>query len=313
MSIADRFEEVLSRADGQILPLAHSQLRLFVQNSQGRPSLVVDVAGVIEQHIDGSRGVRVVKDERSATQTYLRFICESQGMSGQFAALVEALLRAASLGSDPDQALRRLIAAYEEFRLFMSSRRGRLGEEAIRGLFGELLMVRELVRSGMSPHAVMLGWQGPFGGAQDFVLADGLLIEVKTMRPQNLKIRIASPEQLDGRGGDLSLAVVSLNESAEGGVAFLDLISRVREELEPSFDAGRLFQEALDTTGLKADDDDYYARWRFEIGEWRAFGVVEGFPRIASCDVPLGVADLRFSLLVDQLAPFARPLTWTSS
>jgi hypothetical protein len=230
-------------------------------------------------------------------------------MSGQFAALVEALLRAAALGAGPDQALRRLIAAYEEFRLFMSSRRGRLGEESIRGLFGELLMVRELVGWGMTPHAVMLGWQGPFGGAQDFVLANGLLIEVKSMRPQNLKIRIASPEQLDGRGGDLSLAVVSLDRSVDGGMALLDLISLVREDLEPSFDAVRLFQEALDATGLEAEDE-YYFGWRFDIGEWKAFGVVDGFPKIDPDAMPLGVVDIRFSVLIDQLAPFARPLPW---
>lgn len=307
--ISARLREVLELPSGRVLPIAHPTLRVFAQNVSGHPAIVVDHPGDIEAFIDGSRGIRVVKERRAQDQTYLRFESESEGPSALFSTLVETLLES-SAAAGKDSALSSLLAAFDDFKSMLASRRGRLGESAVRGLYAELALLEELLDSGVGEHDVMLAWHGPFGGAKDFVLAEGESIEVKSARRLLHRVQISSVDQLESRGDILTLAVLVLDQRVDGGGdALLDRIAAVRARLSNDVSAKRLFEDALEALSFD-EADDYYASWRFDVGEWVAFSVSDDFPRIRLADVPLGVLDVRFRLDTDQLADYVVPAPW---
>ena len=307
--ISARIEEVLALPYGRVLPIAHPRLRAFSQNVGGRPAIVIDYPGPIDAYIDGSRGVRVVNEQRGLQQTYLRFESESEGASALFAALVETLLTSSAEASEED-ALARLLAAFEDFKLLLASRRGRLSENAVRGLFAELVLIEQLLDSGLSNHEAMLAWHGPFGAAKDFVLSDNRSIEVKSIRRLLHRVRITSVDQLDPRGDDLTLAVLVLDQRVDGGgESIIGRIRRLRNRLDGDLIAQPLFEDALAALDLD-ETDDYYASWRFDVGEWSAFEVRDGFPRIRLEEILPGVLDVTFRLDVDHLADFAVAPPW---
>jgi len=309
MAASDRLRAVLELSPLQILPIPHQTLRVLAQNVYGRPAVVVDVPHDIPEYIDGTRGIRVLK-ERRAAGTYLRFESESDGLSALFTSLVDILLEATAGATTGADALARLLRAFEEFKTMLSARGDRLGENAIRGLFAELTLVESMLERGANPQQTMLAWQGPYRDAKDFILPGGSAIEVKSIRRQKHRVQISSVDQLDPRGELLTLAVLPIDQRVDGaGVPLLARIASVRQHLATDPRALSMYSDALEA--LRFDEsNDYYATWRFDIGEWMWFHVSDDFPRISADDVPDGVLDVTFRLDTDALDAYAAEAPW---
>ncbi len=171
-----------------------------------------------------------------------------------------------------------------------------------RGLYGELLILEQIVSPAVGPAAAVSAWTGPARAHQDFQLPNGA-VEVKTTagkRPQRLTI--TNERELDASHLQvLLLAFVILDERLGGtGESLNERVDRVRAL---SFPAGNL-DARLTEYGYLGEHHDLYDEPRYSVRGSEFWHVTEGFPCIVEADLPPGVGDVRYQLSVEALQPF---------
>ncbi|TCR15405.1 PD-(D/E)XK motif protein [Streptomyces sp. BK205] len=172
-----------------------------------------------------------------------------------------------------------------------------LSAEARRGLYGELLVLGNVLLPSLAQSEAVEAWTGPTGTNQDFQLA-GVAIETKASvakRPRS--IRIASERQLDGTGTPaLLLALAQLDERRGGsGESLNRRVEGIRQRLTSPAARAR-FDSLLIQVGYLPGHRDLYEEPRYTLRELRFWHVREGFPRLVESDLPEGIGDCTYHL-----------------
>lgn len=225
-----------------------------------------------------------------------------------FYALVNDVVDDLSVASDDIKAMKLLTTRLELWEQLLQPEDGRgISPAKRRGLFGEILVLQELIRAH-GPHSdVVFGWVGAEQQHQDFQYTD-LAIEVKataTLQPQTLSI--SSERQLDGTGVDrLALAHASLDERQGGlGTSLNDIIEEVRTELAPNPRGQQYFMRKVFRLGWLPTDEALYSEPHYSLRSplvW--YEITEGFPRITESMCPEGVGKVSYAIQVAALQPF---------
>lgn len=176
---------------------------------------------------------------------------------------------------------------------------GVLSTEEEIGLFGELLVLQNLLDDGVSEFNALESWAGPDDGLHDFLLGDGA-IEVKTtMAPAGFMARIANLDQLDDSlHQPLYVAAVRLAQLSEGAT-LPDLIDQVAGLLEDP-GASALLNSRLVSAGYMDITRTEYTR-RFRCSELTYRIVGDDSPRLTRSSVPAAIHEARYSLDLDSL------------
>ena len=98
---------------------------------------------------------------------------------------------------------------------------GVLSVEEIRGLFGELNFLQQLLDHARTEHDALASWEGPESTQQDFIF-DNTVLKVKTLsgRERN-SVRISSEDQLDSLNDRFFLKAGRLSEPQNQTELFL--------------------------------------------------------------------------------------------
>ena len=194
-------------------------------------------------------------------------------------------------------------------RLLSRGPRRILDDQAIRGLIGELLFIRDELYPRFRARAVDY-WQGPDRLPQDFVVG-GYLFEVKTHLVGDApKVSIASQSQLWGAGAPLFLIVIPLahcGRHSAGVVTLPELVDELASQLEG--------KPQLETFEARLADFGYvpypeYLDDTYAPGPSSCFDVRDGFPRIISGAIPDGVDDVRYAIRMDACEPYRTQPDW---
>lgn len=207
----------------------------------------------------------------------VRFIdleCTETSLSQVFAGLADDVIRRVERGAESAQALLAALGEWRKlFRPFPA-----MTEEAARGLFGELYILKELARR--NPFYAVESWVGPLGNRHDFETPNGD-VEVKTSQREGLDVVISSLGQLDPPSvGDLWLVRIRVETNPHGRslgevVEELARCGVPREDLVP-----RIAEAGFH---VDLDPDEH----RFEvIGDPHAWMVDSEFPGLRSADIP---------------------------
>jgi hypothetical protein len=312
MSVDAALRHVLSNGANAVVKIRHSWLRIFAQNVQGQPGLLLELDDPLPHYIDGGKGfsVQAGTGQGAFVGNYIRIVSSTSEVTPAFVALSSYLIDESNKSGSAGASLSDFFQALEEFRDFLSKPRGRLGEDLIRGLTAELILLRELTDQLGSIANALQRWNGPYGNSKDFIFPAGHCVEVKSARRPTLEVNISSIDQLETPNVSLQLAVLPMerSESADDeSIGLVDLLEELAGEARTDPQANRLWVQALDGLGLE-HSDPYYAEWRFRVGDWLAFDVVNGFPRLRAAEIPAGVAGVQYKLRVDALADFASVL-----
>jgi Putative PD-(D/E)XK family member, (DUF4420) len=184
------------------------------------------------------------------------------------------------------------IRAWQNF--MEKGRTGLLSEEAEVGLFGELVVLKDIIDGGMHPSDALDAWQGPLDGLQDFFIGAGA-IEVKaTLSPQGFPAKISSLDQLDEtQRQPLFLAGVRLALGL--GQTLTEFAAELREALKGDVAASATFESRLMQAGFLSIHADKYVRQFTVAGT--VCKVIEGeFPRLTRTNVAVGVTNARYEI-----------------
>lgn len=315
LSLKAVFEHVLDAPSGRMVVIGQAPFMFAAVNANSRASLFVRVSLAPSQVVSDGQGF-TVKATRSGANDYVQISAADSGLPSLFLKLVEYVLERVSAAATADEGVEVLIRSIDEYRRFVGQRRGRLPEALVRGTFAELLFLRTLIASGLNPDDAVTAWRGPWAktglGVHDFTFADGRGIEVKSTHQPPGTIRVSSPSQLVPSGQPLDLLVLPLEDAADHSKGAIPFRQYALETGEAISIAGPLAAEKWDAAleALTLDlSDEWYDRYRFLPGEWRRFKVNHGFPHLDIPSLPAGIVEVRYSLELLRLTPFAAPFS----
>ncbi len=224
-----------------------------------------------------------------------------------FVGLCLELARLSERAESETEALSLFYKSLNQWRTFFQRPAPRsFSAEEQRGLVAELWFAINALAMEHPASQVLKSWKGPYGAPQDFRLDNGTLVEVKAVHVESRSVKISSAEQLDPSGGDeLVLALIGLEETenvAEGSVSLPSLVSDFFTLLSGVDDDTIGLEDRL--KNLRVGDTYMNYPQRYSILSIRYYRVSEGFPRVQTESVPLGVDQLQYRIQISALRDY---------
>lgn len=277
---------------------AEPSLAVAVDHDGHRHLLVpIPLHGKIRSGLDGpvlQLRKRPLEDDETY-QTYADLACLRTDLNDLFTELcVDVVGAAGKLTENPVKALYRVL---DRWKALFQTQGAPLGIEQLAGLFGELLVLQQLLERDSSAHRL---WRGPEGHHHDFS-AGNTAVEVKTSTAsEGRRPRIHGLDQLDApEGGTLSLAWFRLSRTArsDSSIGFLGLLDRVLRLCDDESALRELLAEA----GYRPVDAEQYRETYFKVDEEMWYEVVPGFPKLTTrtlvaANVPVSVVDVEYTI-----------------
>jgi len=177
-----------------------------------------------------------------------------------------------------------------------------LTPEQQKGLFGELLLMDELLQLGYPATDIVDAWTGPAFSDQDYDFGR-VRVEVKMTTAKNPVLAITSERQLqDIPDTSLYLILYTADISRGAGLSLPELVARIRSIL-PAGSLTELYVDKLTSAGYYHVDEEFYMQ-TYIITRQRIFMVTDGFPRIQTEDLPSGVRDVAFKIELSACEPY---------
>jgi hypothetical protein len=210
--------------------------------------------------------------------------------------------------SQVDEYSNHFIQAFYRWSEFFEDRKSDLlSEEAIKGIMGELLILKLLITAQDRPEINFLlkAWTGLYDKGNDFELENKNL-EVKTKSPSGFDVRISSEFQLQASPGKgLELFVVSLLSDFTVGIHIRDLIIEIKKLVQESSGDNTILWKALSQKNITAKNVSQYDRYRFKPVNCISYNCGdEDFPKLNRSNIPEEISGLKYTLRTNLLTSF---------
>ncbi|WP_165824380.1 PD-(D/E)XK motif protein [Micromonospora globispora] len=306
----------------RLFPRSSHDILMAVQQPTGRRVLLIRVPESVGKAVAGrhptlpsTRGLAMQFATAPDGSTELRIVLTAHDRREVFNPLIADVAVTAQAADRPDEALTVAIERFEHWRhLLQSIRDTGLGDEARRGLFGELVLLRDHLLAVLAPQHAVSGWRGPTGAHQDFEL-QSCAIEVKTGTGKSPRsIVIASERQLDDAAVDhLLLAYLSVDERRGGsGESLNAVVDSVREAMATT-ETRTEFNDLLVRAGYLSEHRHLYDDIRYTVRQTDFWHVTANFPRIVESDLRPGVGDCRYRISTVGLDQYGVSAEWVAS
>ncbi|HAV53846.1 MAG TPA: PD-(D/E)XK motif protein [Aequorivita sp.] len=176
-----------------------------------------------------------------------------------------------------------------------------LSDEAQRGLYGEAYFLRIYLNNASNKIHCLKSWLGPEKSIQDFQFSNWA-VEVKTTHGNNhQKIHITSERQLDDDIVEkIFLYHLSLDIRVGNGESLNQILEEIAEILSDNTAALNLFKLKLLESGFYEIHKPLYEERGYNIRQENIYRVSGNFPRITEKQIPIGVGDVRYSIVLSE-------------
>lgn len=210
--------------------------------------------------------------------------------------------------SDVDVYAKVFIQTFNKWSAFFEDEGSdRLTENIIKGLFGELQVLKDLVvdTDSSKVNSVLDSWKGPYDTGHDFVL-DNKDIEVKTKDLTKPDVSISSETQLEevyGKG--LELLVLSVEQDLVNGFSLKDKFYQVKELVVGMGGDTAILIRAIRQKGLTHNNMHEYDNFRFKLRCEEIYDCLkDGFPRLIKANIDKSITNVKYDLNLKNLEGF---------
>lgn len=246
--------------------------------------------------------IETLPDERDKSKKFLLIILLNKQHKDIFSTLCEDLIFGISDVSTEQTLVEKLLERLAKWQsLFEKVGKQGLSDEAQRGLFGEIFFLRFFLTNNSDKNYCVKSWLGPEKSIQDFQYSNWA-VEVKTTHGNNhQKIHITSERQLDDSIIEkIFLFHLSLDVRVGNGESLNILIDEVLELLNDNTMASNLFKLKLLESGYYDIHKPLYDERGYTIRQENIYRVTGNFPRITENQIPIGVGDVRYSIVLSE-------------
>lgn len=239
------------------------------------------------------KGVNIYKVFHSIYNSHYLVIENKRGKSPHIFKLftVDLIEKLSDTSIAKEEKIRDVIYDWQEF--FKHSSLEHLSTNAEKGLFGELLLIDELIENYQLD--ILLGWSGPEKSTLDFLFKQ-MGVEVKTTESVGSPvITISSIEQLDDRvREDVYLKVYRLYKEGLEGRTLVELVQRITRKIETN--RGRIiFESKLARVGYYPEHALLY-QTRWGVRKSSTYHIASDFPRLRKDRLPIGICDVSYKI-----------------
>lgn len=221
-----------------------------------------------------------------------------------FAQLAADIASVAAEKETADKKLTAILNRLALWRRFLQNRTGKMSEEEVRGLIGELSVLGSLLQIRGVDFSLE-AWKGPSGELHDFRLPY-LRIEVKSWCNDSLpRIFISDPSQIVyDEASPVWIAAAQISKSQTIGRT----LSEWTGELATSMDVSQteLYYSLLADYGFLAAQSELYTD-RYAVIETVFYAVTASFPRIDSGAIPPAICSVKYAIDLNAIASHAKP------
>jgi hypothetical protein len=246
--------------------------------------------------------IETLPDERDKSKKFLLILLLNKQHKDIFSTLCEDLIFGVSDVTTEQTLVEKLLERLAKWQsLFEKVGKQGLSDEAQRGLYGEVYFLRLLLNNSTDKNHCLKSWLGPERSIQDFQHSNWA-VEVKTTHGNNhQKIHITSERQLDDSIIEkIFLYHLSLDVRVGNGVPLNALIDEVSELLTDNTMASNLFQLKLLESGYYDIHKPLYGEIGYTIRQENIYRVLGSFPRITESQIPIGVGDVKYSIVLSE-------------
>lgn len=181
-----------------------------------------------------------------------------------------------------------------------------LDKQEIKGLVGELLILKECLLTRWGEERAVQAWMGPLLGHKDFEI-DNTWYEVKSVNENAIQVKISSFEQLESEEKG-HLVVVRLEDTSTVAENSININKLVLEIISLISDVENLnvLQMKLDNIGYSFDEE--YNSWNFLYKGRQSYYVDNKFPRIRKKDVDNAIGNAQYTIMLDGIERFKEDL-----
>nr|WP_321297715.1 PD-(D/E)XK motif protein [uncultured Sphaerochaeta sp.] len=226
-----------------------------------------------------SRNIKCYEDIGHDGYTRVHFTLLEENQTPSFLVLCQDLISTSETANTEDELLPVVLDRLILWKAMLDSSSQSI--EAYQGLFGELLIIRNLISQGRSPDDVISSWTGPDGDEQDFVFND-CWYEIKTIKHSAMTVSISSAGQLDRMEPKGFLQIIKVKKCDipnENSLSVKSLVSMIKNEDLSNFPLVKSnFENKLVTFryAVMAADDKYW----FDVMDIDSYLVTDDFPKI---------------------------------
>lgn len=223
-----------------------------------------------------------------------------------FALLCEDLISSISEFTNQDKIVLEILNRFEKWKSLLTNvNKNGLSPEAQRGLFGELFLLRKILNNSINLTEAIISWVGAEKEVRDFQ-SGTWAIEVKTSHGNNhQKVMISSERQLDNINLEhLFLYHISLEKLNNSGETLNHLIDSIKDLLSGQIVAYNKFLIKIYEAGYLDIQREQYDSIGYHIRDENFYIVENEFPRICEKDTPIGVGDIKYSIILSQCGDY---------
>ncbi|GAA6172023.1 hypothetical protein NBRC116592_16930 [Colwellia sp. KU-HH00111] len=246
--------------------------------------------------------------EYFADRSYLVMTLLDSEFNSLFDDLILSLFNAIKEIEDVTTYSKVFIQTFYQWVLFFSPEYfDKLSKDIIKGLYGELIVLKELILDSDSYdiNDILAGWVGPYDQGHDFIY-DDTNIEVKTKDRKKVSVRLSSEHQLEVEAGKgLILAVVSVDEDFINGRSLKMLLQELKQLTLERLGDLSIILKALLQKGLTLHNAGEYDNYRFRAITIHDYNCLEeGFPKITSVTIPSSISNVKYDLNLTDMSKY---------
>lgn len=196
---------------------------------------------------------------------------------------------------------------YKWSEFFDDKKSEKLSQDIIKGLFGELFTLKELIKDSDSLHLndLLNSWKGPYDKGHDFEL-DQKNIEVKTKEISKSSVKISSEHQLEvDMDKPLELLVISVETNHIKGQSISDLLADTKDIIINKLGDYSIVLTALSQKNITSQNIFQYDNYKFEAIEEVVYDCMQSnFPKLTKTNTPKAIGSIQYTLHLHYLSEF---------
>lgn len=282
----------------------------WIKSSNGAPGILIkDIhSEAVPARLPRARGIsiQIIELEEDAREVRVTLLVPED--RGVFLALCNDIVAYSSQESSSRLASAAIFRRLEHWQALLS--RGPpegMGPNEVRGLMGELHILQAFA-SSVGIATALRYWVAPDDHPQDFA-TDSSLLEVKTrIAGSRQQVTISSLEQLES--GDLPLCLIAVELAPSVGEDAFSLNDLAGNVLKLASQDSLVTRDVAERRLLQRGylQSDEYGVDRYLVSGVRAYGVEEGFPRIARSSTDLRIKQATYVIDLASISVFERAL-----
>ena len=198
-----------------------------------------------------------------------------------------------------------ILTVNQWIQFFTLSDNEKLSINEVKGLWGELLVLKELIIFEDDINYALSAWKGPFDKSHDFEF-DNIDLEIKTKSPEQISVKIASEHQMDiEQGKELHLIALTIKEDINDGASLSGQYIEITKLIAEGLGDINIFLVALFQKGLTPLNISDYDNLRFSVVKKATYDcLMTDFPKLIKQNIHSAVSGVTYKINLTTMDKF---------